>query len=165
MAHMVTGIFQNYKAASRAITSLKEHGISDLDLSILASENAAQQGIKIQENSKAPEGTSIGAGVGGVLGAIAAGLTAVGTITATGGASVLAAGPIVSALTGAGAGGLAGGIIGGLIGWGMPETEAKLIDHKVGQGYVLIGVPVEDERKEEIKRVFKESNAEKITLH
>ncbi len=165
MSKTVSAIFPNYKTAAQAMEALRMRGFSDSDFSILAAENSATKEIKVEENTKAPEGASIGASIGGVIGATVAGLTAVGTITATGGLGLLAAGPVVAAFAGAGAGGVAGGLLGGLIGLGIPETEARFIDEKVGKGYVMLGVTVEGERKNDATEVLEECRAEKVTIH
>jgi hypothetical protein len=165
MSKTVSAIFPNYKTAAQAMEALRRIGFSDDDFSILAAENSAKKEIKVEEHTKAPEGASIGAGIGGAIGAAMAGLTAVGTITATGGVGLLATGPVVAALAGAGAGGVAGGLLGGLIGLGLPETEAKFIDEKVGKGYVMLGVTVEDERKKAATEVLEQCYAEKVSIH
>lgn len=165
MSETVSGIYPSYQAASRAIDALRARGFDNQDFSILASENSAEQEIKLQQNTKAPEGASLGARIGSALGAAVAGLTAVGTITATGGIGLLAAGPLVAALAGAGAGGVTGGLIGGLVGLGFPETEAKYIDERMGKGYVMLGVSTPAERKSEVKKILEDLDAEKVSVH
>lgn len=164
MSKTVTAIYDNYASAQHAISVLEKNGVREQDLSILASENAIDKKFKIESNSKAPEGASIGAGVGGAIGATVAGLTAVGTVTLTGGLGLVAAGPAIAAFAGAGAGASAGGVIGGLVGMGLPETEAKVVDKKLATGHVLIGVTV-DNNKNEIKKLLKNTKPEDITVH
>lgn len=164
MSKTVTAIYDNYTSAEHAISVLERNGVSEQDLSILASENAIDKKITIQSNSKAPEGVSIGAGVGGAVGATIAGLSAVGAVTLTGGLGLVAAGPAIAAFAGAGVGAGTGGFIGGLVGLGIPETEAKVVDEKLANGHVLVGVTV-DKNKDEIKSLLKNTKPQDITVH
>ena len=149
----VTAIFENRNDAVMAMNSLETMGYSQNDLTLLVSENSWNKGedLNIEQNTKAPEGTALGAGIGGVVGAVAAGLTTVGAVAATGGVGILAAGPIVGALAGAGAGGATGGIIGGLIGAGMPEA-------------VMIGVETDEDRVDSVKDKLEVVHAKKINI-
>ncbi len=166
MSKTVSAIYDNHDAARRAIITLRVNGFDESQLSILASECSLDKNVQIKEASKAPEGITIGAGIGAAAGAAVAGLTAIGTITLTGGFGLLAAGPIVAAFAGAGAGAGAGGLIGGLIGLGIPETEAKVIDDELGKGHVMIGVSVSDDAfKEKAKNLLSGTDAEKVTIH
>lgn len=165
MSKTITAIFNNRLSANHAINLLKKSGVNDKDLSILAAESSVTKNIVLEENSKAPEGVSIGAGVGAVAGAALAGLTAVGSITLTGGLGLLAAGPVVAAFAGAGAGATAGGLVGGLVGLGVPETEAKLIDEKLGTGHVLVGVTTNSSKESKVQELFKQAHPENVTIH
>ncbi len=166
MSTTITAIYDNYGSARHAISILRKNGIRDRELSILAADNAIDKNIELEENTKAPEGSATGATIGGALGATIAGLTAVGTVSLTGGVGILAAGPIVSAFAGAGAGAAAGGVIGGLIGLGIPETEAKIVDEKLGKGHILVGVSAESkEDKSKIKDLLENTNSQSITTH
>lgn len=162
----VTAIFENRSDAVLAMESLEKMGFKQDHLTLLVSENSWNKGedIKIQQNTKAPEGAAMGAGIGGIVGALAAGLTTVGTVAATGGVGLLAAGPIVGALAGAGAGGLTGGIVGGLIGLGYPEVEAKYVDEAIGKGAVMIGVETNGDRVDMLKNKLEIAHAKRITI-
>lgn len=165
MSTTVAGLFQNFKSASKAIEVLKARGYSENDISLLASESAADMNIELENHTKAAEGGAIGASVGGAIGATIAGVAAVGTITATGGIGLIATGPLVAGLAGAGAGGVTGGLIGSLIGMGYPETEAKMIDGGVGSNQVMIGLTIDDKQRDDVKKVFSDCNAEKVIFH
>ena len=163
----VTAIFENRNDAILAMNSLENMGYGQKDLTLLVSENSWNKGedLKIEQNSKAPEGTALGAGIGGVVGAVAAGLTTVGAVAATGGVGLLAAGPIVGALAGAGAGGATGGIIGGLIGAGIPEVEAKYVDEALGKGAVMVGVEIDEDRADMVKEKLEGVHGKNISIH
>lgn len=164
-AKAISAIYPDHKSAIKALHALKTHGFANRDISILMSEKSADLDIKIEQNSKAPEGALAGAGVGGAVGATLAGLTAVGTITLTGGAALLAAGPVVATLAGAGAGATVGGAIGSLFGAAVPETEAKLTEERLSKGYVMLGVSIDEDREKEVKTLLKKANPDSITIH
>jgi hypothetical protein len=163
----ITAIFENKTKALRALRSLETMGFSNKDVDMLVTENSwgSDKDMTIEENSKAPEGTAIGATTGAALGALAAGLTSVGAIAATGGLGILATGPIVAAFTGAGAGGTAGGLIGGLVGLGFPEVEAKYVDEELGRGAIMINVNAPGKRYEEVEKSLKDLEAKKVSVH
>jgi len=163
----VTAIFENRAKAMNALHTLEKMGYSDQNIDMLVSKNSwnGDKDMTIEENTKAAEGTAIGAGTGAAVGAIAAGLTSVGAIAATGGAGLLAAGPLVAALTGAGAGGTTGGIIGGLVGLGFPEVEAKYVDEELGRGAVMINVNADKDKAEDVEASLKRLEAKKVSTH
>jgi hypothetical protein len=162
----ISALFKDHGSAQVAIDKLTMNGYDRSDISLVVAENGfGKNTVKIEENSKGPEGAAIGATAGAIAGATLAGLTTVGAVVTTGGAALLAAGPVVAALAGAGVGGSAGGIIGGLIGLGMPETEAKFVDEYLGRGHVLVGVKVDKDNKVEVKQLLDSIHPEKITVH
>ncbi len=163
----VTAIFENKTKAVHAMNYLENIGYNADNISLLVSENSwnSKEDIKIQENSKAPEGTAIGATAGGVAGAVVAGLTATGAVALTGGAGLLAVGPLVAAFAGAGAGGTAGGIIGGLVGMGIPEVEAKFVDEELGRGHVLVGIETDSDRVDSLKESLGNFEPKKISTN
>lgn len=162
----VTAIFENRAKAIRAIEDLQKMGFGKKNLTLLVAENSWKtDDLKIEENSKTPEGVAVGATAGAAIGAIAAGLTTVGTLAATGGVGLLAAGPIVSAFAGAGAGGATGGLVGGLVGAGYPEIEAKYVNDEIGQGSIMIGVETENDKVDEVKKSLELIHAKKISVH
>lgn len=165
MTNRVTAIFDDRTKAIDAVNSLETLGCKKDDISFLVSSNSWNgKDIKIEENSKAPEGATFGAGLGGLTGAVLGGMTAVGTVALTGGAGLLAAGPIVGSLAGAAAGGATGGIIGGLIGSGIPETEAKFVDERLGKGHVMVAVETPDDKAQLIEKLLKDKHADKVTI-
>ena len=153
----ISAIYENHKSASKAINELKTHGFNRDDLTVLTSENSSDLNIQIQNDTKTSEGIAAGAIAGGLVGTAISGLT--------GGLGLIAAGPIAASLAGAGAGAGAGGLLGGLMGYGMPETEAKLVEEKIGKGYVMLGMKVDDKREDEVKKVFNNNKPSNITVH
>ncbi len=161
MSKSITAIYHTREAAMEAVALLTDAGYSRNDISFVLTDATRGREFAIEEETKAPEGATIGAVTGGVLGAVAAGLVATGVFLVPG-VALVAAGPIVAALAGAGAGGAAGGFIGGLIGLGIPEHEAKLYSEQIEKGGILVGVYAHDDRRKEAREIFETTGGERI---
>ncbi len=161
MSKTITAIYHSRDAALDAAERLMLAGYSRSDISMILTESTRGREFAIEEESKAPEGATIGAVTGGVLGAVAAGLVATGVVLVPG-VALVAAGPVVAALAGAGAGGAAGGFVGGLIGMGIPEHEAKLYSEQIEKGGILVGVYAHDDRKDAVREILEASGGERI---
>jgi hypothetical protein len=96
---------------------------------VLFADNKGTKDFAVEKNTKAPEGTAVGATTGGVIGGVLGWVAGIGTLAIPGVGPLVAAGPIVAALTGIGVGGTIGGIGGVLIGMGFPEFEALRRTH------------------------------------
>ena len=163
MATTITGLFETADKAAAAVTTLEARGIPAKDMSVVATEDFDRESFGVETHSKLPEGAAIGAAAGGATLALVAGLTSVGAI-ATGGAGLIAAGPLVAALAGAGAGAAGGSALGAAIGAAIPEHEVKHYEDAIEKGSVLVGVQCEDgDRKDTVKDVFKQFEAEKVS--
>lgn len=150
--------------AERIVSSLKNAGFNNSDISILMPDTAGVRDMGHEKHSKAPEGTATGAAAGAVFGGALGWLAGIGALAIPGVGPLIAAGPIMAALSGAAVGAATGGVVGGLIGLGMPEYEAKQYESKLRDGNVMLGVHTDnaDEAKE-AERIFKEYGARDIT--
>lgn len=161
----VSGIFSSYADFATLIEALNMRGYREDDLSVLMSENTHHQYFAPQENTKAPEGVTLGGLSGGILGAIAGGLTLVGNIVLPG-SGLLVAGPLVGALTAGAIGAVTGGFIGALIGAGIPEHEAKFFEYALKeQGRILVVAHIPKDESTEVKAVFERCNAQRLKVH
>jgi ferritin-like metal-binding protein YciE len=160
---LVMGLFVDTAAAERALGSLIAAGYRREEISALAADRNTSSELGVEKHSKIGTGAAIGAGFGGALGALLVGFSAIGTI-ATGGAGLVVAGPLVAALAGAGAGAAAGGLVGALIGLGIPEHEVKYYSESLEKGAVLLGVRTPSDRVDDVKQVFEENKADRITV-
>lgn len=150
----ISGIVQDRETFAGLVDALHQRGYGENDISVLMAEEARQRMFTAKENTKAPEGASIGGVTGGIAGAIIGGLTLVGSVF-TSGAAMLVAGPIVGALTGGAIGVASGGLIGALIGLGMPEHEARFFEKALEKGdQILVVAHVREEEAREIKALF-----------
>jgi len=155
MTQTITRLYDSYDRALAAVGALKDAGIPEQDISIVAS--AATASANATE-SRAAEDAGEGAGVGGVVGAAAGLLAGLGIIAIPGIGPVVAAGWLASTVAvgaaGAVAGGAAGGIIGALASGGVPENDANVYAESIRRGDTLVTVRVSDERETEATRIL-----------
>ena len=156
-------IFPTRAAAESAVDRLIAAGFSNQDVSVLMADTDSAREFATEKNTKAPEGTATGVGVGGVVGGTLGLLAGIGALAIPGVGPLIAAGPIMGALAGLGVGGAVGGIVGALVGMGIPEYEAKRYEGRVKDGGILVSVHCDT--SEEISRakdVLKQAGGEDI---
>ena len=157
---VVTNELQAHKVTSQ----LQAAGFMEQDISLLFPEEVVTSNIEFEENTKAPEGVTIGASTGGAVGGALGWLAALGTIAIPGAGLFLAAGPIFGALSAAAAGAAVGGVAGALVGLGIPEIEAKVYERKLCEGSFLISARCHDEHQaERAVAIFRECKAREIS--
>lgn len=164
MATSVFCIASSQSQATDIVSRLKKAGFSDNDISALFPDKSGTRDFAHEQNTKAPEGASVGASAGGVVGGALGLMAGVGLLAIPGLGPFIAAGPIMAALGGIAAGATVGGITGALIGLGIPEIEAKRYEGKVKDGNILISV--HSENSDEIKKakaIFENSRATDIS--
>jgi hypothetical protein len=150
--------------AQAIVNELRAAGFSPSEVSVLMSESIGTKEFAVDNETKAPEGATVGAGTGAVVGAGLGWLVGIGALAIPGLGPFIAAGPIMAALSGAAVGGTLGGISGALIGLGIPEYEAKQYEGKIKGGRVLIAVHSEDsDETDRVKNIFEEADAEDIS--
>jgi hypothetical protein len=133
-------IFRSRSEAEIALNELTASGFSTQDVSVLMADKSGTRDFATEKNTKAPEGTTTGAGVGGTIGGTLGLLAGIGAIAIPGVGPLIAAGPIMATLAGVGVGGTVGGVIGALVGMGIPEYEAKRYEGRVKDGGILVSV-------------------------
>jgi len=157
------GIFASRSEAEVAVNELINVGFSNQDVSVLMADKSGTRDFAAEKNTKAPEGTSAGAGVGGALGGTLGLLAGIGAIAIPGVGPLIAAGPIMATIAGVGAGGLVGGIVGALVGMGIPEYEAKRYEGRVKEGGILVSVHCDSsEEVSRAKDVLKRAGGEDV---
>src|ERR1700679_1292576 len=134
------GIYKDRATAETAVDRLLAGGFSNQDVSVLMSDNSGSKDFATEKNTKAPEGTTTGVGVGGVVGGTLGLLAGIGALAIPGVGPLIAAGPIMAGLAGLGIGGAVGGLVGALVGMGIPEYEAKRYEGRIKDGGVLLSV-------------------------
>ena len=163
MAKAVFCTATNVNQATQIVEGLKQAGFGNHDISVLMPSAAGTKEFAVDNQTKAPEGATTGAGTGAVLGGGLGWLAGIGALAIPGVGPLVAAGPIMAALAGAAVGGTVGGVTGALIGMGIPEYEAKRYEGKVKAGHVLISAHSEDaSHTERAKAIFSSAGGENI---
>jgi hypothetical protein len=164
---MTHAIFCTVKTSTEATTiveRLKVAGFTANDISVLMPDSQGSKNFAVDNETKAPEGATIGASTGAVLGGSLGWLAGIGALAIPGVGPLIAAGPIMAALTGVALGGAVGGVSGALIGMGVPEYEAKRFEGKIKGGRCLISVHSENsDETEKAKKIFENAGAEDIS--
>jgi hypothetical protein len=157
------GIYSSRATAEVAVDRLISAGFSNEDVSVLMADNEGSKKFAAEKNTKAPEGTATGVGVGGVVGGTLGLLAGIGALAIPGVGPLIAAGPIMGALAGLGVGGAVGGVVGALVGMGIPEYEAKRYEGRVKDGGILLSVHCDSsEEITKAKDILKSTGAEDI---
>jgi len=174
---MYSALFDSREDAKRAVHALRDHGISEKDISVLAladdgsgkvsnlegSERVKppgkDEGISTTTTGDAEKGAEEGAFVGAGLG-LAAALASIFIpgfgFVAAGGALAAALGGAVIATVG---GAVAGGVLGYLMDLGVPEHAARAYSEGIKQGGVLVSVQDTDAATPtEIQDIFTKYN-------
>ena len=148
MTQTLTGLFDQYDDARRAVQDLEAAGVPHRDVSIVAN-NAAGTHATNATASEAGEDAGKGAGIGAAVGGVGGLLAGLGLLAIPGLGPVVAAGWLASAavgaLGGAAIGGAAGGLVGALTQAGVPEEDAHVYAEGVRRGGTLVTAKVEED--------------------
>jgi hypothetical protein len=157
------GIYKDRATAETAVDRLLAGGFSNDDVSVLMADSSGSKDFATEKNTKAPEGTTTGVGVGGAVGGTLGLLAGIGALAIPGVGPLIAAGPIMAGLAGLGIGGAVGGLVGALVGMGIPEYEAKRYEGRVKDGGILLSVHCNtSEEISKAKDILKATGAEDI---
>lgn len=152
----VSAIFESRFSADEALTRLEAIGVTNEQVSVLATDQARSRHFKLENTTKAEEGAATGATIGGLAGAVAAGLLSAGAV-AIPGMNLIVSGYLISAAAGLGVGAATGGMVGALVGLGFPEHEAKLYEKELKGGNILVSVkPVDSKQKDSVQKIFED---------
>jgi len=151
MTKTVTRLFDSHTEALAAVRDLKNAGIDDDRISLIASNADKWHDGTISadddENDTA-EGAGKGAATGGLIGGGAGLLAGLGMLAIPGLGPVVAAGWLASTAVGAAVGAVAGGATGGLLGAlkdaGHSDEDAHVYAEGVRRGGSLVSVRTED---------------------
>lgn len=166
----VAGIFNMREDAERAVKQLREIGLSDKEISILApgvSKGSVESTIEISDTEQPGVGSAIGGVVGGALGA-AGGATmgaAIASLMVPGVGPVLAAGLIGAALLGAGGAAVGASAAGALEDTieGLPHDELFIYEDALRKGRTVVIVMPHDETESDTARtVLAQAGAESV---
>jgi len=159
----VFGIYPTAERAERAVDSLTGAGFPSTSISVLLPDTRSSREFAHEKETKAPEGTAVGATTGGVIGGTLGVLAGIGSLAIPGLGPFIAAGPIMAGLAGLGVGGTVGGLVGALVGMGIPEYEAKRYEGRVKDGGILLSVHCDtSDQVKRAKDLLKRTGAEDI---
>lgn len=147
----VYGIYATEEQGARALHALVEADFPVAEISGLMHQGEETEELAVEGKTGVARGAVLGAALGALGGAV--------LIPAAG---VLAAGPLLAALEGAAIGGAAGIGFGGLAGLGFWREEVDLIDRKLKQGDVIIGVETIPERQAEAEAALREAEPTEV---
>ena len=161
MAHHVTGIFSDKKAAERAVHVLVESHFDPDEISIVVADREGVHEEVVEHDTGIAEGATVGAGLGALLGVLGASLVSTGVVAAPG-LAVFATGPLLAALNGAVMGAAAGYPVGALAGLGFWDDEAHIHAEALEKGGIVVAVPAEHEHADYARKVFSEAGADEV---
>lgn len=141
--NLVSAVFDSQSDAERAVSQLRNAGVSGSAISIVA-QDEGEKSVTTTDGSGAEVakdviGTAaLGAGVGTLLGIAALAIPGVGPLVAAG--AIASAAIPGAALTGAAIGAAAGGLVGLLEDHGVSGDDATYYSDRIGQGGVFVSV-------------------------
>lgn len=150
----ISRLFDDYADAQSAVRQLREAGVSDDDISVIA--NNADKWYNPDYAAGAGKGAAIGAGFGG-FGGLLAGL---GLLAIPGLGPVVAAGWFAAAATGAAVAGAAGGVIGMLAEAGVAVNDAEVYAESIRRGGSLVSARVEAGSKDKFEAILNPSSVD-----
>jgi hypothetical protein len=143
--NVISAVFDSHSDAEAAARELREAGVADSALSVIArpQEDSGDYGDaethEVQDKGEgALKGGLVGAGAGALLGIAALAIPGVGPLAAAG-AIASSAIPEAAAI-GAGAGALAGGLTGLLTKHGVSDEDASYYEGRINSGGVFLSV-------------------------
>ena len=149
--NIVSAVFDSHSEAENAVRELRQAGVPDSALSIIAQHGNAGEGgdygdATTHEAKEKGEGLLKGAlaggGVGALLGIAALAIPGVGPLAAAG--AIAASAVPEAAAIGAGAGALLGGLSGLLKKHGVSDEDAGYYEERINQGGVFVSVTTAD---------------------
>ena len=150
MTQTITGLFDHYDDARRAVQDLEAAGVPHSDISIVGHDKGEHVGTGRADDVAEPaaEDASKGAGIGATVGGVGGLLAGLGLLAIPGIGPVVAAGWLAAtaagAVGGAAVGAATGGLIGALTHAGVPENDAHVYAEGVRRGGTLVTAKVDE---------------------
>ncbi|SDR59497.1 hypothetical protein SAMN05519103_06443 [Rhizobiales bacterium GAS113] len=160
MTTTITGLFDTYEAAARAVAELEAAGVPHSDISLVANNvdkswSPTTSRTTDDSASAAGSGASVGAALGGGAGLLAG----LGMLAIPGLGPVVAAGWLASTAVGALAGAAAGGIVGALTAAGESPERAEVYAEGVRRGGSLVSARVSDDLATRARSILSDNGA------
>ena len=154
-SRIASALFSSRDEAERAISDLRDAGISDSAISVVGRPDEGgsefsqsrtydnDDASSDEAKSDVVKGAVIGTGAGAVLGIAALAIPGVGPLAAAG--AIAASAVPGAAAIGAGAGMAAGSVAGLLADHGVDEEDSKYYEEGLNQGGIFVSVKAEDD--------------------
>ncbi|MFC7537807.1 hypothetical protein ACFQPG_10590 [Sphingomonas sp. GCM10030256] len=147
---IVSAVFDSHSEAEAAVRELRQAGVRDSALSVIAQRNDTGAGeygdadtVEAKEKGEGLlKGALAGGGVGALLGIAALAIPGVGPLAAAG--AIAASAVPEAAAIGAGVGALTGGLTGLLTKHGVNEEDATYYEERIKSGGVFVSVDTSD---------------------
>lgn len=138
----VSAIFDDQRAAGRAVDQLRSTGVPDTAISIIARSDSGKatttDGAGEVQTRDVLGKAAAGAGMGALFGIAALAIPGVGPFIAAGAIAEAAVGG--AAITGTAIGAAAGGLMGVLTSHGVEEDEARYYEERMTEGGIFVSV-------------------------
>ena len=168
MTKTITRVYSDYPTAELAVRELKDAGLGDSHIGIVASNadgwhkpGGGDVDPKHDKDRDGKDDRAEGAATGGGLGAIAGGAVGVaaglGMLAIPGVGPVVAAGWLASLASGAVAGGAAGGLLGALVESGTSKENAELYLEALRRGGAVVTAKVPDDEQAKYSAIMDRS--------
>lgn len=166
---IVLGLFKTIFSANSLVEKLEELGYNNDQISIITKEDVAKNG-KVKVDNDISEGVKEGAKTGGTIGGVLGLLAGLGVLAIPGIGALFISGPLLAAAgitgvagataSGAITGALAGGLVAFLKELGVDELQAKEIENKLNNNYILVGVVTNEDKSDDLKELFESHDSE-----
>jgi hypothetical protein len=149
MINRISAVFDSADQAEQAIRELRDLGLTDTNLSVIARQGDTALGgggggvvaeRPVEETGKVGAGLAAGAGLGAIFGLASAFIPGVGPFMAAGALAATIGTVGASTVAGAVVGGATGALAGALIKYGYSEEEAKYYGPEIERGGYLLTV-------------------------
>lgn len=155
----IIGVFHNKDDAKGALNKIRNAGITDDKISMVAKDD--QQNQDNEEENYLDQNLTAGTATGGTLGALGGLAAGAGALAIPGIGPIIAAGPIAAGLTGAAAGGIAGG----LVDMGIPQDRGNYYEEQVKGGKILTAVEADDNKVDDVASFLRNNGATDVETH
>lgn len=156
----VTAIFDDRSQAERAITDLRQYGITDAKLSVVSrrpDDVEVTRGGDVDKGDageRVGKGALAGAGIGALFGLAALAIPGVGPFVTAGVLSSALGATAGTVAAGAVVGGASGALAGALAKAGYSQEEAEFYGPAVEQGNILVAVDADDGTEDRVRAIL-----------
>lgn len=156
----IIGVFHDKDAAERALNEIRNAGITDDKISLVAKDDQQKQNNE-EGRDNLDQNLTAGTATGGTLGGLSGLAVGAGALAIPGIGPIIAAGPIAAGLTGAAAGGIAGG----LVDMGIPQDRGNYYEEQVKSGKILTAVEADDNKINDVASFLRDNGATDVETH